>query len=63
MVNIVVGAIAVFLGLWAMFSNWWATIDLVETVFPMILAAYGVIALVAGLKKVAGRAPTDTTEG
>ena len=51
MINIVLGTIAILFGLWLMFANWWATIDLLRTVFPILLAAYGVVALVAGVKK------------
>jgi len=53
MINIVLGAVAILFGLWFMFANWWATIDLLKTVFPLLLAAYGVIALMAGIKKFA----------
>ncbi|MFC1734922.1 hypothetical protein ACFL1X_02325 [Candidatus Hydrogenedentota bacterium] len=51
MINIVLGAIAILLGLWLMFAQWWATIDLLRTVIPVFITAYGVIALMAGLKK------------
>ena len=51
MINIILGAVAVFLGIWGMLSNWWATVDLVRTVCPIILAVYGVVALIAGLKR------------
>jgi len=58
MINIALGGIAVLFGLWLMFANWWATIDLLKTLFPMLLAAYGVVALMAGVKnfghKIAG---------
>lgn len=53
MINIILGAIAILFGLWLMFANWWATIDLLRTVFPILLAAYGVVALMAGVKKFA----------
>ena len=51
MINIALGGIAVLLGLWLIFANWWATIDLLTTVFPVLLAAYGVVALMAGIKR------------
>jgi len=61
MVNIIVGAVAIVLGLWLMFVNWWSTVDLLRTVFPILLAAYGLVALMAGLKKF-GRKPSGTEE-
>jgi uncharacterized membrane protein YccF (DUF307 family) len=60
-VNVIVGAIAVLLGLWLMMQNWWATIDLLRTVFPFLLTVYGVVALIAGLKRL-GRASSDVQE-
>jgi len=60
-VNVMVGAIAVLLGLWLMMQNWWATVDLLRTVFPFLLAVYGVVALIAGLKRL-GRASSDVQE-
>lgn len=53
MINIIVGAIAIVFGLWLVFMNWWATCDLLKTVFPLVLTVYGVIALLAGIKKFA----------
>ncbi len=62
MINIVLGAIAILLGLWLMFASWWATIDLLRTVFPILIAAYGVIALMAGLKKFARKTSEEVDE-
>ncbi|HIJ74857.1 MAG TPA: hypothetical protein HPP83_12220 [Candidatus Hydrogenedentes bacterium] len=56
MVNIILGAVAILFGLWLMFANWWATIDLLKTAFPLVLAVYGVIALLAGIKKFSRKA-------
>ena len=57
MINIVLGAIAILFGLWLMFANWWATIDLLRTLFPIVLTAYGVVALMAGVKKFGRKIP------
>ena len=59
MVNIAVGTIAILFGLWLIFVNWWATIDLVRTVSPILLAVYGVVALMAGVKKFARNRPEE----
>lgn len=59
MINIILGAVALVLGIWAMLSNWWATVDLVQTVLPIVLATYGVVALIAGLKRFRSRTPGD----
>jgi len=64
MINFVLGAAAVLLGFWIMFSNWWATVDLLRTIVPMIMVIYGVIALMAGLKSIARkRADTGNPSG
>lgn len=62
MVNIILGTIAILLGLWLMLANWWATIDLVRTVFPILLALYGVVALMAGLKRLGRRSSAREEE-
>jgi len=62
MVNIALGTIAVLFGLGLMFTNWWATMDLLKTVFPILLAVYGVVALMAGVKKFARNAPVERKE-
>ena len=59
MINIIVGALALLFGLWGMFSNWWETVEFARTVFPMILAAYGVVALIAGLRRISGKIPDN----
>ena len=59
MVNIALGTIAVLFGLGLMFTNWWATMDLLKTVFPILLAVYGVVALMAGVKKFARNRPEE----
>ena len=51
MVNIIVGLIAVVLGLWGIVAHWFATIDLVTTLLPIILVIYGIIATIAGIKR------------
>ena len=62
MINIVLGAIGILFGLWLMFAHWWATIDLLRTVFPILLAAYGVVALIAGIKKFVRKVPGEGEE-
>lgn len=59
MVNIALGTIAVLFGLGLMFTNWWATMDLLKTVFPILLAVYGVVALMAGVKKFTRNRPEE----
>ena len=61
MLNVIVGAIGILLGLWLMMQNWWSTMDLLRTVFPILLLVYGVIALIAGLKRF-GRKTSDVKE-
>lgn len=63
MINIILGTVAVFFGIWGMLSNWWATVDLLRTVIPIILATYGVVALLAGLKRFfPGKTPGDVKD-
>ena len=57
MLNIIIGAVAILFGMWLMFGNWWATLDLVRTVFPILLVLYGIVALMAGLKRFGRKSP------
>jgi hypothetical protein len=50
MTNIVVGLVAICLGIWGLVNYWWYTVDVIIAIFPLVLLIFGLIALLAGLK-------------
>jgi hypothetical protein len=50
MTNIVVGLVAICLGIWGLVNYWWYTVDVIIAIFPLVLLLFGLIALLAGIK-------------
>ena len=50
MQNIVVGLVAICLGIWGLVNYWWYTVDVIIAIFPLVLLLFGLIALLAGIK-------------
>ena len=50
MTNIVVGLVAICLGIWGLVNYWWYTVDVIIAIFPLVLLIFGLVALLAGLK-------------
>ncbi|MFN3077343.1 MAG: magnetosome protein MamI [Alphaproteobacteria bacterium] len=46
---IVVGLLALALGLWGMSVWWWSVVDLLRGVMPIVLIVVGVLALAVGV--------------
>lgn len=47
-----VGVIAIFLGFWGLFMNWWAFTEILLGLVPLILILSGTVAIIAGVKLV-----------
>ena len=50
MTNIVVGLVAICLGIWGLVNYWWYTVDVIIAIFPLVLLIFGLIAVLAGIK-------------
>jgi hypothetical protein len=50
MVNIVLGLVAICLGIWGLVTYWWYIVDIIIAFFPLVLLGFGIIALLAGIK-------------
>jgi len=50
MFSIVLGLIAICLGLWGILSFWWYVIDVMIAVLPLLLLFGGFVALMAGIR-------------
>ena len=56
MINIVLGLVAISLGLWGLVTYWWYTVDVIISIFPLVLLGFGAVAILAGIKNTGIRA-------
>ena len=49
MLNLVLGICLLCLGIYGVVSNWWAVVDLISVVIPVVLVFIGILAIVAGV--------------
>ncbi len=59
MKHIIFGLLAIALGVWGIVRNWWAFVDLLNVVIPILLVLVGVVALAAGIS---GQLKTEPVE-
>jgi len=59
MKHIIFGLVAIALGVWGIVRNWWAFVDLLNVVIPILLVLVGVVALAAGIS---GQLKTEPAE-
>ncbi|MBF0252738.1 MAG: hypothetical protein HQL29_02885 [Candidatus Omnitrophica bacterium] len=50
MLHIVIGIVAIFMGLWGIAKNWYMFLDIVGILVPLVLVGFGVVALLAGIR-------------
>ncbi|MBN2496111.1 MAG: hypothetical protein JXR96_16070 [Deltaproteobacteria bacterium] len=49
MLNIIVGICLLSLGIGGVLTNWWAIIDFITVVIPLVLVVLGVLSILSGL--------------
>lgn len=59
MKHIIFGLLAIALGVWGIVRNWWAFLDLVNVVIPILLLLVGAVGLAAGIS---GQLKTEPAE-
>lgn len=50
MLHIIVGIIAIVIGLWGITSNWYMFRDMLAAIVPFVLVCFGIVALLAGIR-------------
>ncbi len=50
MLHIVIGIVAIFMGLWGITKNWYMFLDMVGILVPLVLIGFGIVALLAGIR-------------
>ncbi|MBF0302774.1 MAG: hypothetical protein HQK73_07020 [Desulfamplus sp.] len=61
MKHIIIGLIAITLGVWGIVLNWYQFLDLLWVLVPMAAFVCGVIALMAGISNFAKSSKSDDT--
>lgn len=56
MTNMIVGLVAIGLGIWGLVTYRWYTVDVIIALFPLVLLLFGLVALLAGIKNTGIRA-------
>ncbi len=52
MPSVIIGLLAIAVGLWTMTVWWWSVTELLRGLVPLVLLGFGVLALAAGVAKV-----------
>ena len=50
MLHMIIGVTAIVLGLWGVSRNWYVFVDVIRTVIPLGLIAFGIVAFIAGIR-------------
>ena len=51
MLHIIVGIIAIVIGLWGIMSNWYMFKDILISIVPLVALLFGIVAVLAGIRK------------
>ena len=52
MLHIIVGIVAIVLGLLGVVWNWYMFIDMIGVIIPLALLGFGIVALLAGIRSI-----------
>ena len=55
MVHILVGIIAIVIGLWGIAANWYMFKDMLVAIVPLAVVCFGMVALLAGIRSLKAR--------
>ena len=50
MLHVIVGIIAIVIGLWGIMSNWYMFKDMLMSVMPLLVLCFGIVAILAGIR-------------
>jgi hypothetical protein len=50
MLHIIVGIIAIVIGLWGIMGNWYMFKDVLITIVPLLVLLFGMVAILAGIR-------------
>lgn len=50
MLHIVVGIVAIVIGLWGIMGNWYMFKDILVAIVPLVVLCFGIVAVLAGIR-------------
>jgi hypothetical protein len=50
MLHVIVGIIAIVIGLWGIMSKWYMFKDILITIVPFVMLCFGIVAILAGIR-------------
>lgn len=50
MLHVIVGIIAIVIGLWGIMGNWYMFKDVLIAVVPLVVLCFGIVAILAGIR-------------
>ncbi len=50
MLHVIVGIIAIVIGLWGIMGNWYMFKDILVTIVPFVALCFGIVAILAGIR-------------
>jgi len=50
MLHVIIGIVAIVLGLWGIASNWYMFKDILIAIIPFVVICFGIVALLAGIR-------------
>ena len=63
MLHIIVGIIAIVIGLWGIMGNWYMFKDILVTIVPLLVLVFGMVAILAGIRSMRAKwAAKDASE-
>ena len=63
MLHIIVGIIAIVIGLWGIMGNWYMFKDILITIVPLLVLLFGMVAILAGIRSMKAKwAAKDASE-
>ena len=51
MLHVIVGIVAIVIGLWGIMSNWYMFKDILVSIVPLVVLLFGIVAILAGIRK------------
>ena len=62
MVHIVIGIVAIVIGVWGVMANWYMFKDIVAGLLPFVIICFGLVALLAGIRSIKAKWQNEDVE-
>ena len=62
MLHVIVGIIAIVIGLWGIMGNWYMFKDVLVAIVPFVVLCFGIVAVLAGIRSMKAKWAKETKE-